>query len=165
MDFSDDRWSGLMGGYRQPYDPRPALKAIDGDQNAEAAWSELWEELHHQSDVDIASYAALPWIAHLAAKGKAGGWNAYALAATIEEARSNSRNPPIPEWLVASYAQGWSQLCTAALNLLRDAEDPLVVRSVLAVVAIHKRLPVLGRLAASFSEEELLELLTEAGWA
>jgi hypothetical protein len=165
MDFSDDRWSGLIGGYRLSYDPRPTLKAIDDGNGADAAWSELWEELHHQGDVDTASYAALPWIARLAATGKAGGWNAYALAATIEEARSNSRNPPMPEWLTASYAQGWIEFCAAALNVLCDAEDPLVVSSALAVVAIHKRLPTLGRLAADFSEEERFELLTKAGWA
>ncbi len=165
MDFSDDRWSGLLGGYRLPYDPRPALKAIDEDQGAKAAWSELWEDLHHQGDVDVASYAVLPWIARLAAAGKAGGWNAFQLAFTIEQARADSRNPKMPKWLAAGYAEAWSVLCATALDVLREAEDPEVVSSALAVVALHKHLPILGSLAAEFSEEERRQMLAGIGWA
>lgn len=159
VDFSDDRWSGLVGGYRLPYDPRPALKAIGDDQGAEAAWSELWEELHHQGDVDTASYTAMLWIANLAVAGKTGGWNAWALAATIELARGEARNPPIPDWLAPAYADALKRLSTEAVRTLGLTRDPLVVRSALAIVALEKGLPVLGRLAAEFSEEELQELL------
>ncbi|WP_051695046.1 hypothetical protein [Caulobacter sp. UNC358MFTsu5.1] len=164
MDLLDERWLGLLGGYRLPYDPRPALKAIDDDQGAEAAWSELWEELHHQGDVDVASYAAVPWIARLAADGKAGGWNAYALAATIEQSRVHDRNPPIPDWLSADYAQAWETLLAAALDLLRVAEDPTVVGSALAVVAVRKRLPVLARLAGEFNEAERQKIFDHGVW-
>jgi len=159
MDLSDERWPGLKGGYRLPYDPRAALRALKIDQDADAAWSELWEELHHQDDVDIASYAAMPLIADLAEAGKTGAWNAWALAVTIELARANTRNPPIPDWLAPGYEDAWRRLGAAAVAALPQAQDPLVVRSLLAVIAIHKRLPVLGKLAADFSEEELREIL------
>lgn len=162
MDLSDERWLGLKGGYRLPYDPRPALRALERDQGADAAWSELWEELHHQDDVDIASYAAMPLIADLAEAGQTGAWNAWALAVTIELARANIRNPPIPDWLAPDYDDAWRRLGVAAMAALPQAQDPLVVRSLLAVIAIHKRLPVLGKLAADFSEEELREILDGA---
>jgi hypothetical protein len=164
MDFSDERWSGLLGGYRLPCDPRAALRAIDEGRNVDAAWSELWEELHHQGDVDLASYAAVPHLAGLAAAGKAGGWNAYALSATIEQSREHERNPAMPDWLASDYAQAWTTLFASALDALRTADDPDVISSVLGVVAIHKRMPVLGRLASDFSETERLAILIDAGW-
>lgn len=164
MDFSDDRWSGLLGGCRLAYDPRPALKAIADDQDAEAAWSELWEELHHQGDVDVASYAAVPWIARAAA-AKAGGWNAYALAVTIEQSRVHDRNPPIPEWLSADYAEAWETLFAAALDVLRVADDSLTVGNALAVVALRKGLPVLARLAGEFDENERQKIFDHGVWA
>lgn len=164
MDFSDERWAGLKGGYGAPYDPRPALQAIDEGRNVEAAWSELWEELHHQGDVALASYAAVPHLARLAAAGKASGYNAFALAATIEQSRAFERNPPAPDWLAATYAQAWAGLCETALDTLRTATDPDVISSALGVVAIHKRMPVLGRMALDFSEAERLAIMVEAGW-
>lgn len=59
MDFDDIGWAGLLGGYRVPYDPRNALRRLEGG-DAEAAWQELWAELYHQGDVGEASYAAVP---------------------------------------------------------------------------------------------------------
>ncbi|MFT4251884.1 MAG: hypothetical protein QM608_05330 [Caulobacter sp.] len=165
MDFSDERWAGLLGGYRRRYDPRHALLAVEAGQGAEAAWSELWEELHHQGDVDLASYAAVPHLARLAAAGKAGGWNAFSLAAIIEQERGVRDNPLLPAWLADDYHQAWNILFEAALSALRNADDMEVVNSVLAVVAICKGLPVLGRLAGEFSEAERQELLAASGWA
>ncbi|NGM49735.1 hypothetical protein G5B46_08980 [Caulobacter sp. 602-2] len=164
MDFSDERWVGLMGGYRVVYDPRPALRAIDEGRDVEAAWSELWEELHHQGDVDLASYAVAPHLARLAATGKAGGWNAYGLAATIQQSRRHERNPAIPDWLELHYTRAWTALFASALDALRTADDPDVVGSLLAVVAIHRGMPILGDMALEFSEAERLEILIEAGW-
>lgn len=47
-------WGELEGGYRQRYDPRPAFAALaDGHGD----WDELWQELHHQGDVGVASYS------------------------------------------------------------------------------------------------------------
>ncbi len=46
------------GGYGVPYDPEPALKRLSSSH--EEAISELWENLYHQGDVGLASYAAVP---------------------------------------------------------------------------------------------------------
>jgi len=46
LNFDDERWNHLTGGYRTPFDPRPLLhKLANGEGNA-AAWHELWGELH-----------------------------------------------------------------------------------------------------------------------
>jgi hypothetical protein len=65
LDFDDSRWKGLKGGYRIPYDPRPVLRNLEEGKDLSDAWSELWDELHHQGDVDVASYAAVPHLVRI----------------------------------------------------------------------------------------------------
>ena len=53
--LNDLRWDDLISGYGTTYDPRPALQRLqNGDDTAR---SDLTDELHHQGDVDTASYA------------------------------------------------------------------------------------------------------------
>lgn len=65
LSFADKRWSDLKGGYRMKFDPRPFLSSIETDEDTDAAWHELWEELHHQGDVGDASYAAVPHLVRI----------------------------------------------------------------------------------------------------
>ncbi len=62
LSLDDPRWSTLEGGYKVIYDPRPALELLRAGGRTEEAWSELWNELHHQGDIGSASYAAVPHI-------------------------------------------------------------------------------------------------------
>lgn len=55
----DRRWGLLKGRYRIPYDPRPALSRLRSDGADAKAWADLWENLHHQGDVDDAAYASI----------------------------------------------------------------------------------------------------------
>ena len=152
-------WDSLQNGYRQLYDPRPALArvAAGGD------WDELWQELHHQGDVDTASYAALPLMADLAEASHGTDWNLYALAATIEAARVSDRNPQLPGWAGATYANAWRRLFNVGLVALAVSEDELLTTSILAVVALQKKLPLLARFTM-LSEQERAEALAEIGW-
>lgn len=154
--MTDVPWTILQGAYRL----RPAIvrAATEGD------WEELWQELHHQGDVDTASYAALPLIADIVATGRSTDWNPYALAATIEEARTNVGNPPLPVWGATAYAEALQKLFESGMAALADAQDELLTTSILAVVALHKRLPFLARFAL-LSERERGDALAEIGWA
>ena len=82
----------LIGGYRVPYDPNPALErlASDGSQ----ALDELWGNLYHQGDVGSASYAAVP---KLVEAGE------LSLVAAIEVARHEAHNPEVPSSLLHAY--------------------------------------------------------------
>lgn len=164
MELTDSQWSSLHGGNRTPYDPRPELKALKARENVESAWARLWGQLNHQGDVDEASYAALIEIAQLVIDRKVGDWNAFALAATIEEGRMDDRNPPVPQWLLADYSDAWSKLFSAGLAELSTATDDKLIRSILAVLSIHKGQPLLGRMAL-LSEENRKVILDEVGWA
>lgn len=164
LDPSDERWSSLKGGYRVPYDPRPALRRIETGEPPGPAWDELWEELFHQEDVGEASYAAVPEIARLIMDGRTADWNGFALVATIEERRGVDGNPPLPAWLIEDYEAAWQSIFAAAVSMLATATDETLLNALLGVIAIRKKLPTLGRLALRLSENERRALLDEVGW-
>src|SRR4051812_37118099 len=105
LDFNDDRWSTLKGGYRIPFDPRPLLKRLEVESDTKVVWEELWRELHHQGDVGEASYAAVPHLVRIYRQRKRTDWNTYAMVTVIELAREEGSNPPVPEWLSQDYFQ------------------------------------------------------------
>ena len=110
MDYDDPLWGQLQGGYRVPYDPRNALRSLENNTNVDEAWSELWNELHHQGDVGPASYAAVSELVRIHAARTIPDWNVYAVAATIEIARREQRNPEIPSRLRNDYDAAWRHL-------------------------------------------------------
>src|SRR5260370_516086 len=110
LDFNDERWTGLVGGYRTPYDPRPALRSLEQRTGVEEAWQELCTELYHQGDVGEASYAAVPHLVRIYEEQGIPDWNTYALVATIEEARQVGKNPDLPSYLCDAYEEAWGEL-------------------------------------------------------
>jgi hypothetical protein len=162
--MNDPRWNGLCGGYRVPYDPRPVLASLANGTDTEAAWSELWDELHHQGDVGEASYAAVPELVRIHAACGRSDWNTYALVATIEDARGKLDNPPVPLWLEAAYPAALQELLRLGLRELEDANTPELVASIIAVLAFGKGQRSLGRLAVAFTEDERSEILNRSGY-
>jgi hypothetical protein len=116
---------------------------------------EMWEKLRTRPVPQLVRI-------HLA-RGVA-DWNSYALVATIEEARRNDRNPSLPASLQPAYEAAWHELIELALRDLRVADEPLLVSSILAVLAIGKRQFSLGRMALLFDEDERRNILAKAGW-
>ena len=107
-----------------------------------------------------ASYAAVPHLVRIHAARGVADWNTYALAATIDEARQDGRNPELPADLRVAYEVAWRRLVEIGLRELEAAEDPTLVCSIIAVLAIGKGQLFLGRLAM-FTEDERNELLAE----
>src|SRR5215469_16999620 len=98
LSFNDERWNNLTGGYKTLFDPRPALRRLESQQDTAVAWEELWRELHHQGDVGPASYAAIPELVRIHRATNIAHWHLYAMAAIIELARTESQNPEPPDW-------------------------------------------------------------------
>jgi hypothetical protein len=166
LSLDDPRWQSLVGGYRIPYDPRPALRRLAADFGDEGAWDELWGELHHQGDLGDASYVALPSLVDFGEKAAERGASFYALAATIEVERHRHSNPELPAWLAPLYAEAWEALVQLALSDLAATSDPFVVQSALAVVALGKGALRLGALVAHLDASEIEEYLDEhAAWS
>jgi hypothetical protein len=129
LSFEDQRWNDLKGGYKMPYDPRPALRNLEQQQNAGAAWEELWEELHHQGDVGDASYAAVAELVIIQRTRSAADWNLYAMVAIIELARTESQNPHVPDWLSEDYFRSIQELAEREPEIFfwlmtRTAKEP-----------------------------------------
>lgn len=150
----DDPW---LSAYGEPYDPRPAIEAWRAGQ-VEDATDELWDKLYHQGTVNSASYAAVGEIVLMMQEQANPDWSAYSLVASIEEARLDDGNPPVPPELQQDYKNAWSAILPMALRDLAEAQEDLVVRSALAVVAHAKGQRTLATIAL-FTEDERVEML------
>lgn len=157
LPLDDERWSDLQGGYRSPCDPRPALARLErGDTSA---WDELWNELHHQGDVGLASYAAVPHLVQIHRERDVADWQTYALIGTIETCRSQGRNPALPNWLEPGYKGAWAAVVTLACRDLPRTADETTVRSILGAVAMAKGVRKLGEIILDFTADELAEMI------
>lgn len=158
LNFEDQRWRELLGGYRTAFDVRPSLQKLESNLGANEAWHELWEELHHQGDVGEASYAAVPHLVRIHRQRGRDDWNTYALVATIELARGKGSNPEVPNWLEQDYFGAIQELAKlGAVEVLRskNLED---IRAILSILAIAKGARTHGRFLVEYSDEELNDL-------
>jgi hypothetical protein len=161
LDLDDDRWSRLQGGYRVAYDPREALRAIENGEDVAKAWKELWNELHHQGDVGEASYAAVPHLVRVHESRGVPDWNTYGLLASIELARDYGRNPDLPAYLQEPYEAAWRRLVEIGLRELKSAEEPVLIQTILGVLAVGKGQRSIGYFVCQFDEDERQEMLVE----
>src|SRR5688500_170347 len=87
MTLNDKLWKELQGGYKTDYDASVPLRQLEetkDEKGIKKVYDELWNELHHQGDVGLASYLALPQLVRI---GKSRGlfdWNLLGLCTVIE---------------------------------------------------------------------------------
>jgi hypothetical protein len=160
-DLDESVWANLTGGYRMPLDPRPLVARLDTDQNTESAWQELWEELHHQGDVGDASYAAVPLLVDMYRKKRLVDWNTYALIAIIDLARTETKNPPLPDWLATQYHQAIKELAGLGVEDILKTDDADTIRAILSVIALAKDLRLHAKFLVFYTDAELAEMSEE----
>jgi hypothetical protein len=158
MPLSDDRWKTLHGGYRTIYDASEPLRQLEeADSDFDRIWTDLSSGLHHQGDVDEASYAAVPHIARITIRKKLRDAHPFALVACIEACRQFGQNPKIPDWMSEAYRAAIAELAAYALQLLPDSRPKHEVPYLLAVVALRhscaEHAYVLSQLIADEVEE------------
>src|SRR5262249_40376289 len=108
--------------------------------------------------VGEASYAAVPALVQIHKDGGVLDWNLFALVTCIETCRRSDDNPPMPGWLQPDYSAAWEDLFELGLEGLRRSSDPLLIRSILPVIAVHKGLQQLGELLAHLDGSEIEDL-------
>ena len=160
LDLADSRWLSLTGGYRVPYDPRPALQLLAKDAKSDAAWDELWNQLHHQGDLGTASFAAVPVLVAIFERSER-IWQFYAILALIEQERFRQSNPRLPDWIERAYHEASAKAHLLALRDLATTRDALTVRSALTVVAFAAGDVKVGALLNSLDQSEIDELLED----
>jgi hypothetical protein len=155
INYDDEKWTELDGGYSELYNPVGALLKLENGNTAKDVWEELWNELHHQGDIGMASYAAVPHLVRIHKNSQLLDWNLYALVSTIEIERHRKTNPPIPKWLESSYFEAWKSLLDLGLSDLKQTVDEKAIRSILGTIAIAKGLLKFGSLISYYDESEV----------
>jgi hypothetical protein len=157
--LDDPIWDKFVGGCRTPYNASTRLQELEnGSSHTGEIWEEFWNELHHQGDVDIASYAVVPHLVRISVTRNLLDWNVFALVAAIEECRLFGKNPSIPDWLASDYHSAVKKIAEfGALNFSKDWPRELT-QSFLAVAAFAKDSPNTGRILIEFPDDEMKEV-------
>jgi hypothetical protein len=160
--LDDPIWETFLGGYRTPYNASVRLQELEnGTNDLDEVWQEFWEELHHQGDVDIASYAAVPHLVRICVALEILDWNVFALVACIEECRRFNENPSTPKWLEEDYLSAIKSLAAfGASNFSKDWSQDLT-RAFLSIAAFAKDCPNTGRILAEFSDDEMNDVFNK----
>ncbi|MBO9658221.1 MAG: hypothetical protein J7527_05295 [Chitinophagaceae bacterium] len=157
-------WAKLDGGNRQIYDVSiPLIKMEQSSDPAvhAAVWEELWNNLHNQGNVGLASYMAIPQLVRIVKEKNMIDWNVFALCSLIEQKRHENNNPDLPAEAQKYYQDGLTALNDLALEALKtDQEDTLFV-SALAAIATCSGRTRLGNALIQLEDEQVLEEFLE----
>ncbi len=162
LPLDDPRWNSLEGGYRVPFDPRSLLLKLEAGIETQAAYQTLVEELYHQGDVGVASYAIVSHLARLYPIKGIDSWSVCALVAYIELARTKGNNPSLPDWLSVEYFAGIDTLAGKIIGEFTRATDLNDVRAMLSVLALWKGCQTHASFLVEYNGDELLEMAAAA---
>jgi hypothetical protein len=164
MTLDDKLWKELQGGYRIDYDasvPLRQLEATKDEKEIRQIYEELWNELHHQGDVGLASYLALPQLVRI---GKSKGlfdWNLLGLCCVIEQQRHLGHNPPLPKEHANYYNEGLKELKQFIVDRISAEKDELTVRTALSAFATCAGQIKLGKSIMNLDDDVMDEFLEQ----
>lgn len=164
LQLTDPRWPKLKSGRRTPFDARPLLRNLESRTETKVVWDQLWDELHHQGDVDECAYACVPHLVRIYVDSGKLDWNTYAIVSVIELARTENSNPEIPEWLESSYQNAIKKLASLGAAQILSARDPETVRGILCVMALEKGLRTHASFLIEYTDDELEDIKGQAGY-
>jgi hypothetical protein len=162
MDLNDRIWATLYGGYKIPYNASRPLKKLNDaitQEEFEAVFAELWDNLHHQGDVGMASYFAVPQLVNICITKKLLDWNFIGLCVLIESCRLKGNNPELPREFQDDYFESLIQFERYLLLNFKNITDQTGLRLTLALFAIVNGQPGLGKAIEILDEDMLSEFL------
>jgi hypothetical protein len=160
--LDDTLWKELKGGYKSTYDvsvPLRRLEATTDNKEIENIYDELWNELHHQGDVHLASYLAIPQLVRIARLKNLFNWNVLAICATIEQQRHLGKNPALPPLYEHYYQNGLAELKKFIVDNIGSIKDEVTFRSALSALAACNRHIKLSKAIIEMSDDVLDEFL------
>ncbi|MEM8860747.1 MAG: hypothetical protein AAGD96_20685 [Chloroflexota bacterium] len=157
--YATVNWAELKNGYRSPYSPIEAFKKLEDDIHLGEAWSELQNELHHQGDVDSASYACVEFIVDIYLSQRAFNWNPYALVAKIEDCRGKGKNPNIRMDLKASYLSSIEKLSMRAVNEISECTEPWQFASLASIVAMQGGFLGWAHILSNYDQDTIIDFI------
>lgn len=162
--LSNSIWKELEGGYKIPYDvsvPLTQLEWATSSTEVEKIFSELWNELHHQGDVGVASYMAIPQLVRISRDKGLFNWNVLTLCSTIEQQRHLGENPSLPTEYTEYYNNGLMELKEFILDNFRSIQDELTLRAALSALAVCNGEMKLSKAIIELSDDTLDEFLEQ----
>jgi hypothetical protein len=160
MKLTDDIWKTLNGGYKIPYDASIPLRQLETSNDTKTInkiLKELWNELHHQGDVGIASYFSLPQIVRI---GKLKGLydsNILGLCCVIEQQRHLGNNPVLPTEFTDYYNNGLTELKQFVLENINGDLDQSTYTLSLATLATCNGNIELGKAILELEDKDILD--------
>ena len=164
MELDDRNWGLFEGGYRIPYDasrPLRKLKDAEDAKERQEILDELWENLHHQGDVGVASYLAVPHLIDICIENKSLDWNFIGLCVTIENCRLNGKNPELPSQYDDLYFGSLIKFEKYLLLNFKNINDRTALRLTLALLATVNGQPGLGKAIEYLDEDAVDEFLSQ----
>lgn len=165
LNLNDDKWKGFDGGYRINYDVSIPLRKLESfSQPSKEIWNELWEELFHQGDVGIASYAVVPQIYRIYREKEWIDFQLPSFVSAVEQARHETHNPELPKWLEQDYYSSLYDVAHYCLDKGKELTDRNYTRSMILLTAALMKEFALSRLVEMIAvgdEEKVMELYCE----
>ena len=164
MDLDNKIWSTLEGGYKIPYDASIVLKQLKSSVDnkiIDSGFKDLWDNLHHQGDVGIASYLSVPEIVTICVDKKSFDWNFIGLCLVIEHCRLSEHNPKLPEQFQNEYFNALNRFEEYLLANFKLIKDPTALRLALALFATLSGQPDLGKSIENLDEDVIAEFLEQ----
>lgn len=165
LDLNDPRWKELEGGYKGiNYDASVELKRLDKAATLEVAdeiYKKLWDELHHQGDIGIASYYAVPHMVRIARNNQLLDYNVFGLVSLIEILRHKKENPEVPKALLPIYnavIKDLGELAKTAMNLEWKTD---LACGALAAIAVSKGQIKIADAILKFDDDLIDEFLAQ----
>lgn len=164
IDLDNKIWQKLEGGYKMPYDayiPLRQLEQTNDPKKVNEIFQELWNELHHQGDVGLASYLAVPQLARIARDKNLFDWNILGLCSLIEIQRHAAGNPALPPELQEYYTKGLENLRQFVLSNINNEMDDTTYTLALTVLAVCTGRIKLGKALSVLDDDVLDEFLNQ----
>jgi hypothetical protein len=162
MELTDNIWKTLEGGYKIPFDasiPLRQLELTNDTEKIKKIWDELWNELHHQGDVGLASYLSLPQMVRIGKLNELYDWNLLGLCCVIEQQRHLGNNPTLPAEFSDYYNKGLADLKHFVLNNLNKKLDNTTYTLSLATLATCNGQIELGKAIMELEDKDILDEL------
>jgi hypothetical protein len=164
MNLNDSIWQNLKGGYKIPYDVSVPLRKLEQTSDPviiKGIWEELWNELHHQGDVGLASYLAVPQLVRIEKQKKLFDWNLLGLCSIIEQQRHLGANESLPIEFYTYYSEGLEGLKLFVLDNLNQDLDDTTYTIALGTLATCTGRPKLGKAIIELEDENVMDEFLE----
>jgi hypothetical protein len=163
LDLGDAKWKEFEGGYRMIYNasiPLSKLEKANDPSDIKLILDELWEELHHQGDVGIASYMSVPHLVRIAKEKQLTDVHILGLITVIEIQR-HKNNPPLPKEYETAYLASIKELAGLALANINEEWDLETAAWLLSAVAASKGQPSLADAITKMDNDDMMNEFLE----